>query len=84
MAVPFRYLDYSTPDGSVIVKLLLSSHLVSIMHELRNYDCNDNMTLQKAQLEHKALIWAKFHKWMYDSFCTVVRKWNCDARTLVN
>ena len=35
---------------------------------------------QKAQLEHKAQICAKFHKRKYNSFCTVVRKRKCDAR----
>ena len=35
---------------------------------------------QKAQLEHKAQICAKFHKRKYNSFRTVVRKQKCDAR----
>ena len=41
---------------------------------LRQYDP------QKAQLEHKAQVCAKFHKRKYNSFCTVVRKRKCDAR----
>ena len=35
---------------------------------------------QKAQLEHKAQICAKFQKRKYNSFCTMVRKRKCDAR----
>ena len=34
---------------------------------------------QKAQLDHKAQICAKFHKYKYNSFCTAVRKRKCDA-----
>ena len=34
---------------------------------------------QKAQLEHKAQICAKFQKRKHDSFCTMVRKRKCDA-----
>ena len=29
---------------------------------------------QKAQLEHKAQIFAEFHKWMYNYFRIVIRK----------
>ena len=35
---------------------------------------------QKAQLEHKAQICAKFHKRKSNSFCTVVRKRKRDAQ----
>ena len=35
---------------------------------------------QKAQLEHKAQVCAKFHKRKSNSFCTVVRKRKRDAR----
>ena len=39
---------------------------------------------QKAQLEHKAQICAKFQKRKYNSFCTMVRKRKCDARPPAN
>ena len=35
---------------------------------------------QKAQLEHKAQVCAKFHKRMYNSFRTVVRKRKRDTQ----
>ena len=35
---------------------------------------------QKAQLEHKAQLCAKFHKRKSNSFCTMVRKRKRDAR----
>ena len=37
---------------------------------------------QKAQLEHKAHICAKFHNRKYNSLRTVVRKRKCEARPL--
>ena len=39
---------------------------------------------QKAQLEYKAQICAKFHKSKSNSFCTVVRKRKRDARPPAN